>query len=183
MRVSSKRSASRTTSVSDVAGVISNSDAQTPICSEASTSNTRSGCRTARPQAALTAIVDFPTPPLLLTNEMTLPKRPASRTGRPLDAAEQLGQFAAGDGPPQEVLHARAKGLNENRAFRHVGLKTVGPKDSGDDGLGRDDRRFLGKGLQRPDIGSHFDQCDVRSATAGRLDCLAGVAGIVNHGM
>ena len=100
-----------------------------------------------------------------------------------LDAAEQLGQFAAGDGPPQEIFHAGADGLNENRAFGDLGPKSVRPKDRGDGGLGRDDRRFFGKCLQRPNIGPHFHQRDLRPAAAGRLDRLANVVGVVNHRM
>ena len=38
-------------------------------------SSTRSGKRWAKPQAMLTARVDLPTPPLLLTKEMILPAR------------------------------------------------------------------------------------------------------------
>ena len=100
---------------------------------------------------------------------------------RSLDAAEQLGQFAAGDGPPQEVLHPGANRLDQNRAFRHVRLEDVRPEDGGHGGLGRDQRRFLGKCLQRPDVGPHFHQRDLRTAAAGRLDRLADVVGVVNH--
>ncbi len=74
-----------------------------------------------------------------------------------------------------------ANGLDENRAFRHVGLETVRPKDRRHGGFGRDQRRFLGKGLQGPDIAPHFHQRDLRPAAAGRLDRLADVARVVNH--
>ena len=126
-------------------------------------------------------MVDFPTPPLLLTNETILPSAARFPNRRSLDAAEQLGQFAAGDGPPEEVLHPGANRLDENRAFRHIRLENVRSKDRGHGGFGRDERRFLGKGLQRPDIGPHFHQRNLRTAAAGRLDRLADVVRVVNH--
>ena len=81
IRVSSSRPASRTTSLSEVVGARSKSEAQTPICSEPLTSSTRSRCRIAKPQAAFTAVVDLPTPPLLLTKETIRPTGPPSRAG------------------------------------------------------------------------------------------------------
>ena len=58
----------------------------------------------------------------------------------------------------------------------HVGPETVRPENGRHGGLGRDDRRFLRKSLQGPDIGAHFHQRDLRTAAAGRLDRLADVA-------
>jgi hypothetical protein len=37
--------------------------------------------------------------------------------------------------------------------------------------------------LQRPHVGPHFHQGNLRPAAAGRLDCLANVARVMNHRM
>ena len=71
--------------------------------------------------------------------------------------------------------------MDENRAFRHVGLESVRPKDRRHGGFGRDEGRFLGKGLQGPDVAPHFHQRDLRPAAPRRLDRLADVARVVNQ--
>ena len=181
MRVSSSRSFSRTTSVSDVVGVRSKQR-----CADAHLErriHQQHSLRVTHCQAAgrIDGHRRFAHAALIADEGDDRAHAARFPNGRSLDAAEQFGQFAAGDGPPQEVLHAGANGLDENRAFRHLGLKTVRPKDRRHGGLGRDDRRFFGKGLQRPDIGPHFHQRDLRTATAGRLDRLADVVRVVNH--
>ena len=118
---------------------------------------------------------------MLLTKETIRPKPARFPHRGALDAAEQLGQLAAGDGPPQEVLHPAANGLDENRAFRHVGLEGVRPEDRRHGGFRRDVGRFLGKGLQGPNVAPHFHQRELRPAAPRRLDRLADVARVVDH--
>ena len=157
---------------SEVVGVRSSSEAHTPICSEASTSSTWSRMPHGQPAgrvhrqrrlAHAALVADEGDDPADLAR---LAK--ADRRMRRSRSASSL----RGDGPPQEILDARADGLDQDGALRDVGPEAFGPEHGGHGRLRRDHRRLLGKACKRPNVGPHFDQGKLGTTAGGGLDRL-----------
>ena len=96
-------------------------------------------------------------------------------------AAEQLGQLRRGDGPAEEVLHARAYRQDQDRALGNVGAEAVGPKHGRHRRLRRDHRRLFRERLEWPDVRAHFHQGNLGTAAAGGLDRLPRVGRVLDH--
>ena len=133
-------------------------------------------------RAALTAIVDIPTPPLLLTNDTIRPNRPNSRTG---------DRWTRGGIRPVRcsILAAARKSFTPARmAWMRIVLserpaKNVRSEYRRHGRLWRDERGFLRKNLQRPNISFRFHRRDLRAAAAGSFDRLTNVARVMNYGV